>query len=63
MMTRMDIPLFFGVIFLPLHQPEDDVFLRSPGPSIAYPQHPGLVGSGAPPEPSPAIGAEACRKT
>ena len=49
---------------IPQHQPEDgDEFLRSPGfagPSVAYPQHPGLLGSGASSEPGPAIGAEAC---
>ena len=58
----MDIPDIPLIACIDLHRPED-VFLRSPGSPgpgpIAYPQHPGLVGSGASSEPSPAAGAEA----
>jgi len=65
-MYSMDIPDIPLIACIDLHRPEDDVFLRSPGSPgspgpgpIAYPQHPGLVGSGASSEPSPAAGAEA----
>jgi hypothetical protein len=59
----MDIPDIPLIACIDLHRPEDDVFLRSPGSPgpgpIAYPQHHGLVGSGASSEPSPGARAEA----